>query len=125
MTLDISAKTRRILYVLLCERYSYTLIPELHEILGEDKLFEFIKLFSGTTLEIPDINEVRNLLVDVVIYKQMEQATEGTIDSVEANLRDRYKLSKDSLRKAHMRTKKALIRSGLVQEIVEASHGED
>lgn len=54
--------------------YNNTLIPELFELLGEDLAVEFIQVFSGAKVAVPNYRKVMNLQRNLEIYETLSSA---------------------------------------------------
>ncbi len=56
------------LRIILLYRSEGTLIPELFEIFGREKLFKFLDIFAGTTIKVPDKGLLKRIIRDTAIY---------------------------------------------------------
>lgn len=50
-----------------------TLLPELYEVIGEDRFLEFIERFSGTSIRVPKESDIRNAARNADIYIRVQQ----------------------------------------------------
>lgn len=55
--------------------YNNTLIPELFELLGEELAVEFIQVFSGTKLKVPNYKKILDLKRNLEIYETLNAAS--------------------------------------------------
>jgi hypothetical protein len=51
-----------------------TLLPEIYDIFGKDKLLKFLDIFAGTTVVVPTKKVVEDSIRDTYIYLGMEKA---------------------------------------------------
>ena len=53
----------------------YSFLPEIQKLFGDEIFKNFLLVFSGTTVKVPDINYVKNTLRDVDIFVRMSKCT--------------------------------------------------
>lgn len=65
-----------------------SLFPELIECFGLDGAVEFIKIFGGTTIVVPTVDNVRHIMRDYDIFMCMRKAAEKTECVIEKTIKD-------------------------------------
>jgi len=55
----------------LLNRAKDTVIPELYALLGREKFFEFLEVFSGVQITVPSPKVILRSIEDCVIYKEL------------------------------------------------------
>jgi hypothetical protein len=57
----------------LCLYYlsKHSLLPELHEVLGPQKLLDLIAVFGGTTVTFPTVEQFRQAVIDIALYRDL------------------------------------------------------
>ena len=79
----------------LLKSCQFTLIPELYEIFGHDKLLDFLELFAGTTIKVPSRDVLARAIRDVYVYVLLSR--EDNPDNV-SFLAKRYEIDRDTVR---------------------------
>ena len=78
------------LYVLLIHSGRYELLPELYEVFGREHLIRFLELFGGTTITVPNTEDLAQAVRDVSIYCRMSAAPKEQQSEVAASLSKEY-----------------------------------
>lgn len=65
---------RDLLWVLLMTTGEFTLLPELYEVIGPDKLVRFMELFGGTTIKVPDRDKLCEAAMAIDIFSRCSVA---------------------------------------------------
>ena len=91
-----SAKHIDVLQVSLLRAGKHTLLPELYDIFGKDKLLKFLDIFAGTTIEVPSKKVLESAIRDTYIYLSLENIRKGggnrKKSDVVKDLADRYSI---------------------------------
>lgn len=79
-----------------------TILPELYEIFGKDKLLQFLDIFSGTTINIPSRKVLEDSIRDTYIYLGLRRASKKAnrkkvMSDVAKDLADRYDIDKQTV----------------------------
>jgi hypothetical protein len=66
---------KRLVYYMMLRSGQYTLLPELLDVVGEEKMSELLKLFAGNTLQFPTLDELNRYAKEVNIYFRLQRIT--------------------------------------------------
>jgi hypothetical protein len=73
MKLDLTDRLqKRLVYYLMLRSGQYTLLPELLDVVGEEKMAELLKLFAGNTIQFPSVDELSKYAKEVNIYFRLQ-----------------------------------------------------
>lgn len=97
-------KTVDLLILRLLFDSEFQFLPELKYILGHKKLVEFLQMFSGTTIKVPNIKNLSKAVQDVVIYMDVQRNG----GSVSTKIASKYDQSIEMLRRSYKRMETVL-----------------
>lgn len=64
------------LEIVLLYRFSETLLPEIFDVIGKEKFIEFLSVFSGMTVKVPDLEELKKAIRDTSIFLEVSKGTD-------------------------------------------------
>ena len=82
------------LFLALVNNDAFSSLPEMLEILGQQKFMEFVEIFGGLTITIPNMETLRQSLRDLTIHER--NVTDGVSVSI---LAEEYDLTPRSVRR--------------------------
>ncbi len=101
---------RRLLVMALLNTDQYSYLPELLDIFGEDKLLQFLDVFSGCKVEVPSRDKLNRSMREIEIYNRMESKNKPTY----AKIAQEYKVSEEYIRVVHNKVKSMLLNTNEV-----------
>ncbi len=87
---------------LLCLQYGHPVFAELIDFIGYEKALEFIEIFGGTSINIPNIEELQKITAEYEIYRQCQIGTKTTV------LAKRFKITPKRIRSIRDKIRKVL-----------------
>jgi hypothetical protein len=87
-----------------------SILPELYEVFGQEKLLKFLDIFSGTTVEVPSRALLEHAVRDTYIYVSIRKVeyNGGARSEVIKTLARRYGISDDRVRSIYLEMKNYL-----------------
>jgi len=85
-----------LLVLLLIKTDKYSMLPELLEVFGGDKLGQFLSIFEGCTIRVPSIQELKGSLRDIDIYVSLNKSI---LPEEKSRLASKYDVSVDMIEK--------------------------
>jgi len=84
----------------------FSLLPELYEVFGKEKLMDFLDIFSGCEFRVPSRNILERAARDVTIYSRVKlHEGKDTESEVVADLASHFSLSEAGIRKIYKAVK--------------------
>lgn len=80
---------------------SYSLLPELYDVFGEENLMKFLDIFAGNTIKVPSKKKFASAIQKIDIYNRLENKNKPTIIS----LAQEYEVSEEYIRLSHLEIK--------------------
>jgi hypothetical protein len=81
--MDLSGLRRAdLFFVVLMDAVGDTLLPEIHDIFGEEATLKFLRIFEGTTIRVPSESVITNSLKDVQLYLSMHSINRKSEEDV-------------------------------------------
>jgi hypothetical protein len=90
-------KTSQVMKFALIRDDRMSVLPVLYDIFGEDKLFEFLRLFGGVSILVPSIAEFEDAARDAVVYCELKKCSKDTKEATVSFLADEYGISKSKV----------------------------
>ena len=79
-----------ILKLVLLYSDQFSLLPELYDVFGQEKLLKFLDTFSGTTVKVPPADVLERAVRDISIYLRLKKVTQekkaGVIRSISSEM---------------------------------------
>lgn len=97
-----------IIYILLLRSGKYTFLPELLDVVGQEKMMELLQLFSGMQFKFPETSEIERYAKEVTIFFRVHRATAKRRSIVIKDLADQYFVDEDTIRLAHHKISRLL-----------------
>ena len=101
--LDANGDNVRLVYLLLLADKKNTFLPDLYDLLGEDRTLEMMEVFAGQTIEFPSVARIEELTRDVEIFVRIQSAPKKKRSSVIRDLADTKDLRISQVRRLHSR----------------------
>ena len=70
-----------IFHVVLLNAAADTVLPELYEIFGRERMVKFLEIFAGVTIRIPSASIFSDAVRDVMIYQDLGKSTDPKVDA--------------------------------------------
>ena len=83
---------RKSIEALLCMHYGHPVFAELVDFLGHETALEFIEIFGGTAIHVPNIEELQKITREYEIFRQCRNGTKTT------TLAKRFKMTPKKVR---------------------------
>jgi len=107
--LDVTGHAADIFYVLLLYSGEYNFLPELYEILGQEKTVQLLDIFAGTEIRFPPSKELHRLAAEVQLYLRIKNAKSPKMRAlVIHDLADQNQVTEDAIRGIYEKTKKVI-----------------
>lgn len=81
------------MWLMLVAMGKFTLLPELYEVIGGDRLVKFLEIFGGTTIQIPPRDEIINAARSIDIFTRI--STTGHRSTMITRLSEEYDITED------------------------------
>jgi hypothetical protein len=89
--------------LVLLKTDSYSLLPELYDVFGEENLMKFLDIFAGNTIKVPSKKEFSKAIQKIDIYNRLENKKNSTSALL---LSQEYEVSVEYIRTSHLEIKK-------------------
>lgn len=100
-SMNLSESTKNIapslIYILLLKSGKYSFLPELLDVVGEDKMMELLELFSGMQIKFPTIEEIRKHAKEVTVFFRLQKARPAHRATVVKQLAEEYFVEEDMI----------------------------
>jgi hypothetical protein len=96
------ARYAEIFTQILLYRCRDTLLPELIEVFGRDRLPKFLDIFAGTTFQVPSREIITHAARDADIYECLSRGMPHSV------MQDKHGVSRDTVDSAFRRVKKII-----------------
>jgi hypothetical protein len=99
-----------LLWLVLVRGKKFSLVPELLEIFGKKATYDFLRVFSGKTVEVPSAKELEASIRDVKVYMTLRR---GVTDGLLQSLAKEYDLTSQEVRQLNSSMEKLVEESGV------------
>jgi hypothetical protein len=92
-------------YFLMLRAGQYSLLPELLEVVGKERMLELLKLFAGNTLQFPSLNELSRYAKEVNIFFRIHKVrhNEHHRAAVVRDLADEYMVEENMINRIYQK----------------------
>lgn len=89
--------SQHIVYVLLLKSAKNSFLPELLDVVGEDKMMEMLQLFAGMKFQFPTIKDLERHAKDVNIFFRLHRTPAKRRPAVMKDLAHEYFVEEDDI----------------------------
>lgn len=100
-------------YVLLLQCGKYSFLPELYDMLGEEKTLQVLEVFAGKTIRFPLMSELTRIARDIAIYCRIAKVPENSSTPVVNDLATEYNMEAMTVRKVYSEMSKTVQALGI------------
>lgn len=86
-----------LIYILLLKSGKYSFLPELLDVVGEDKMMELLELFAGVKFQFPSMDELKKHAKEVTVFFRVHKARPAHRGKVVKELAEEYFITDDMI----------------------------
>ena len=87
---NISALEEQVIYILLLRSGKHTYLPELLDVVGQDKMMQLLQLFAGMKFQFPKTTELAKYAKEVTIFFRIRNSPKNQQHAVIRDIAEEY-----------------------------------
>jgi len=97
-----------VFYILLLYSGKYSFLPDLHEVVGREKMSDLLSIFAGTTIKFPSEDDLRKTAFQVQTYVRIKSSPTSQKTSVIRDIADENMITVDTVENTFIRASRII-----------------